>query len=89
MARESSYSECDDGKVREPRAPLAGSNNSEVAISCDLAPNQIFENSDRGGEISKEKSPLRLCEVIISDTRFAENSDRPLLEFPDHEKISA
>jgi hypothetical protein len=43
-------------------------NDSEVAMSCDLAPNQIFEHSDRGGEISKEKSPLRLCQVIISDT---------------------
>jgi hypothetical protein len=59
-----------------------------MAISCDLAPNQIFENSDRGGEISKEKSPLRLCEVINFDIPLCRNSDRTLLEIPDHEKIS-
>jgi hypothetical protein len=58
-------------------------NNSEVAMSCDLAPNQIFEHSDRGGEISKEKSPLRLCTLIISDTpALPKIATAPYWKFP-------
>jgi hypothetical protein len=28
---------------------------------CDLDPNRISENRNRGGEVSKEKSPSRFC----------------------------
>jgi hypothetical protein len=36
--------------------------NSEMAVSCDLVPNRVFEKSESRGEISKEKSPLRFDE---------------------------
>lgn len=40
-------------------------NSSEVAISCDLAPNRVFEKSESRGEVSKEKSPLRFYELVV------------------------
>jgi hypothetical protein len=51
-------------------------------------PNQIFEKSESRGEISKEKSPHRFCELVVSDPPICENTVPTSLEILDREKIS-
>jgi hypothetical protein len=59
---ESSYSECDRRRVRQKHGLLlVGAERFRDNKSCDLEPNRISENRNRGGEISQEKSPSRFC----------------------------
>ncbi len=62
MYRESSYSEWNDGRVREARAPLEGPETiPELQKVVTWAPNQVFEKSESGGrDLEREIAPLLL-----------------------------